>query len=417
MNKGNADDLYSFAYGATGLFKHSVNEKSVVHDIYTMLSSGYVAGINSSRKSHIQFDTMCLESSIDEETGEVVEPTGFMDHVIAQYWRPFAQSMYHHFTAIGVCPYVVQVRSVEFKNTKKRVPIPVALEPLDFTVSASRNEKYEKEYTITSKTIDSDENEIYVVESSRCGGINTSNPEIVDSDCGKVVHLWRKVTQTQERIEHARRGILNPQIWIQQHIPANQLPREIEETRRREIEDLLYGESGVKKEAKLEYNEENRTVLLPMGYVISPNQPPIVPLAALDIRNEMDEYYFQVDLNFSMPQQNILKDVGGLHSRSESAVAETKSQKSVALAEIISDITRGLTHVYQKLYNDKTKNVSVSLSSRSFADYPTVIDLHTRELIDTEVLKEELVHLTGISNKRMRLGGNPRVVIEDVVPG
>jgi hypothetical protein len=195
-------------------------------------------------------------------------------------------------------------------------------------------------------------------------------------------------------------------IWIQQNPVKSS---EVDLLREAEIARYTTNPYGyaVPKLPEPEFDVKKRFVVVPPEMSLCQTQPRLEPaLANMDaLERSFNEL---VDVALCMPVQNARTDGSAFHSRSQSAVDESRSIKSAAINEIIADMTTGIQEVFALVYEDNPA-VNVSIPTRALVDLSSIFTLKDQGMIDHQLAQEEALKIVGIhpnrldSTKRVRM--------------
>lgn len=374
-----------------------------------MLAQGYTAAVSSSRQSMIEFDRMTIDET------ETEEPSPLMKYVYGRYWVPFAVAIYHHFTAVAICPFKLVTETFMFEHKEYKMTIPRALERGSFdiiTTTDTRGAKVHTIVTLTNSFMDDggEDNTVYIVHSKYRSGMSSTNAAIIDSDGGALVKKWIDMLALNAAAENLVKLMSTPAIYIQKQPVSAYSDSAAEHARHDDLANPILQEYERKQGYALSstvfmtHNQDINASLLPDGYMMSPNQPERPDSRLLEYyRNKDAEYRELVDLVMKMHHESIKSDTGGLHSRSEAAVEESKAATSAHLGEQVADITSAIRTVFGLIFSDRTDIVNVTIPCRSLATMELLWELYRNKMAPHKVVAEELGKMMNIDKSKLIL--------------
>lgn len=381
------------------------NHVKHIQQITTMLAVGYVAILNKARKSHIQFDQMIIDPPKDGFTNSIIQ-----NAVYKNFWREFSVDLSDNHTGIGLCPFQIieeQITLDDGDKIKIKYPKPLTLGSYELLLTENDNNEtcYSVFRTNTSLFEQDTMSDIYIVHSIHRKGPNLNN-SFIDSDCGILVHEWMQMCHLEKLRQNALETMVKPMMYIQYNTgSSNAMQNVIDNLRADAVQTVVEGRNGTNDSSTqnaIQFDYETNTATLPIGQIVAPTQP-IIPTATLfeEINKREVQFKNHADLSFNMTVQNIMADTGGLHSRSESAVAESKATMSAGNTEHIGDIISSLQAVFNLIYPDQHEPVHVVIPTRSLADNKTIYELYDRGFINSSVAAEEAGKNASIHISRM----------------
>ena len=384
----------------------SSNGISIIRHIYRMMSHGYVKMVADARMNLLQFDKMRIDFTDTEEASPL------MKHVYDTYWTSFVTDILKHYTAIGRCPFRIKTETVEFDGKKWEIPVPIALPEYSFDLHTFIDTKTgEVEYSITwiggiTSLLYSED--VYILCSNYKRGPSPVSANIVDSDGGALIHEWIKLERVREMERVVTETLIHPTTYIQRQVMPSNVENVIQNARTNELldEEFRPDENGFNTPADMKptYDAEHNIAVLPVGYIVAPNQPQLPNIALLQtFREKQNEFQEHTDLVMNMPFQSIKNDTGGLHSRSEAAVDESRANSSARISMITSDLCASTKAVHKLIYPDSNGSVlNIDIPSRSLVTYQNIFHLLEHGLIDKHVAAEEAGKIGSIHVSRMK---------------
>lgn len=397
-------------------FTGSTGAVSVVPLIYNMFAHEYPAAVANARLSLIEFDNMKVDVT------ETEMPSPIMEHVYSRFWTPFARDVGYNIMCIAATPFRFVNETFVFEGRSYTMTVPRALERGGYDVSTYEDENGEKAYNVLPVSgrnmkgiIFGSDDPIYVVDSKYRNGISTYNQAIIDSDGGLLVDKWLETKDLRHSATKLVGLMTTPSIYIQKHQVTSFSDSAVENTRHGDLlglsrESHVDGGSDVLPigpAASITRNAVINTTLLPDGHILAPHQPARPDPRLLDYYNGKEaEFKELVDLVMKMHFQIIKADTGGLHSRSEAAVAEARSSTSAHVGELISDITSCVQTVFGLIYADRTVAVNVVLPCRSLATVDILWDMYANNMAPHNLVAEELAKMMNIDSSRLLLSSS-----------
>lgn len=392
-------------------FMGSPGTASIVPLIFKMLSQEYPAAVMNARLALIEFDSMMIDVTEEEV------PSAVMKYVYGRYWNTFAREIGPSFIGISCMPFRFVNETFMFEGKTYTMTVPVALERGGFDVSTYEDETRQKAYCVfpvggNSRTLNlsiyDGKDPIYVVESKYRKGIATFNQSIIDSDGGLLIGKWLETNDLRVAATKLVGLMTTPPIYIQKHQVSAFSDSAVESARHSDLLGLGNNGAGgadnmlIGPSAAISRNLEINTTLLPDGHILAPHQPPRPDPRLLDYyTNKEAEFKELVDLVMKMHFQIIKADTGGLHSRSEAAVAEARSSTSAHIGELVSDIISAIQTVFGLIYPDRISAVNVVLPCRALATVDILWDMYANEMAPHSLVAEELAKMMNIDKSKL----------------
>lgn len=402
-------------------FMGSAGGSAIVPLIFKMLSQEYPAAVMNARLALIEFDSMLIDVTEDEV------PSAVMKYVYGRYWNTFAREIGPSFIGISCMPFRFVDETFMFEGKQYTMTVPVALERGGFDMYTYEDDTRQKAYCVypiggnTSRSLNigyfvDNKDPIFVVESKYRKGISTFNQSIIDSDGGLLIGKWLETNDLRNAATKLVGLMTTPPIYIQKHQVSAFSDSAVESARHTDLlnmsslssnqhnaENMLIGPS-----ASISRNLEINTTLLPDGHILAPHQPPRPDPRLLDYyTNKEAEFKELVDLVMKMHFQIIKADTGGLHSRSEAAVAEARSSTSAHIGELVSDIISAIQTVFGLIYPDRVSTVNVVLPCRALATVDILWDMYANEMAPHSLVAEELAKMMNIDKSKLILKDPP----------
>lgn len=405
-------------------FMGSPGTSSIVPLIFTMLSQEYPAAVMNARLALIEFDSMLIDVTDDEV------PSDVMKYVYGRYWNTFAREIGPFFIGISCVPFRFVNETFVFEGKSYTMTVPVALERGGFNISAYEDENRRKAYSVypfngNSRSLNlsmyDGKDPIYVLESKYRKGISTYSQSSIDSDGGLLIGKWLETNELRLAASKLVGLMTTPPIYIQKHQVSAFSDSAVESARHTDLLGLGSASSGadsllIGPSASISRNLEINTTLLPEGHILAPHQPPRPDPRLLDYyTNKEAEFKELVDIVMKMHFQIIKADTGGLHSRSEAAVAEARSSTSAHIGELVADIVSAIQTVFGIIYPDRISAVNVVLPCRALATVDILWDMYANEMAPHSLVAEELAKMMNIDKSKLMMknsnnNGHPLIV-------
>lgn len=367
-----------------------ISSVHVLPELVKVLRTGSVACAINHRINFLDVHDMHVE----EVQG--AKMTELMQLVIRKYWSRLFLQLDENFVLTGYCPYVIAKRTLEMDGKKVRVDVPIALRPGDYTMSQTTNEDFETEIEFRVLGV-MKQPDIQVVNSTTRSGPSRVNPDDIDSDCGAILHEWRKLQRRHDVAAAAQKLTIFPTLHLE-HVISNT-------TRATETEVKLFNDhlnqrrfdmdhGGYEDETvRLELNTEQQTVVIPAMFTASRFQhvPETSLMNTTIADNDFQHFVYNV-LGIPSINENTKSTRSG---RTHSAVQEDRAIFMATIQRLVGDRSNAMADIWMRMYHTRVK---FHIPHRTQLDISTVAYLAEIGVLDPRMARNEFATITGITD-------------------
>lgn len=388
---------------------------NVVEEIFNMMFDEYVAIALKRRKGYLQLDSILFDIS------KTFHPQPFILDLYNKYAPKFLSDSYDNLSAIGIAPFIMVTEHIDITDVikptkeeeevevklgrklkrKRTIKMPVALVPKSYNVETFVNINGQKEYKFYLKNR-KEQPKFFWINSKFRSGINEYDTNVVDSDCAPILRAWIKLNEYKRDAEEIRTELKKPIRWLQKVFDKVYGPNMHEEARAEKILSYRRDPNGYKLPGvtEVEINREQNLAIVPGGHILSAVQPS-PSLELLNLKEAKVEFKSLVDETLGMAIQSSKTAASAFHTRTNSAVEETKADRSAMLHELVSDLSYIGSLAFKMCMEDTSpESISISIPMRSVADENSIYKLHGYGVINDNVAREELLKINGMQTHR-----------------
>lgn len=366
---------------------------TALDDLIKMMHHDYAGRAAKSRRAHIHFKDLSMP--------QMQNP--LMQEIIQAYWTRIGDRISYYRTMLGIVPYVVTTKTIIHDGRKVAIKTAVILEPGTFDVFVKRNPNMTKSYTIRmrgSKFGSQSHPKIYIAEFRYVDGPSSYNGDVVDSECGNLLHPWRELQFRLAQSQYALKESLNQYTWIEripislrkraetklsllQNQHADALVGELEEGKPQETDKYGYRHQ---KLTTVQVDHEKKIITLPEDYRVCTNQPTLHKAFFETIPSET-HYQRMVDIVFNVQTVHTRSD--GRNSANIAAM-EARERTIVALQEHVDDVIFVMQDIWSTVYPDEDGTIDIQLPYELNIDLETVAMLTDRQIIPMDVAQKHV---------------------------